>query len=143
MSERKGIGEGGKTLKQMLEENEKLYEQTGCYNGITDPHLLADDPIKGELFHSRIMASLIAGRETTRMVSGSPFVREVAELCLGLLDDVMPGQELRACFAAQADHLLERQLMDPPGGRVSVIALRIYARREDHEKEQGETEKNE
>jgi N-methylhydantoinase B/oxoprolinase/acetone carboxylase alpha subunit len=84
MTERKGIGEGGKPLKQMLEENEKLYEQTGCYKGITDPHLLADDPIKGELFHSRIMASLIAGRETTRMVSGSPFVREVAELCLGL-----------------------------------------------------------
>jgi N-methylhydantoinase B/oxoprolinase/acetone carboxylase alpha subunit len=84
MSARKGIGEGGKTLKQMLEENEKLYEKTGCYNGITDPHLLTDDPIQGELFHSRIMASLIAGRETTRMVSGSPFVREVAELCLGL-----------------------------------------------------------
>jgi N-methylhydantoinase B/oxoprolinase/acetone carboxylase alpha subunit len=32
----------------------------------------------------RTLASLIAGRETTRMVSGSPFVREVAELCLGL-----------------------------------------------------------
>ncbi len=47
MTERKGIGEAGKTLKQMLEENEKLYEQTGCYNGITGPHLLADDPIKG------------------------------------------------------------------------------------------------
>jgi len=83
MSEHKGIGEGGKTLKQMLEEGEKLYEQTGCYNGITDPHLLSDDPIRSELFHSRILSSLIAGRETTRMVSGSPLVREVAELCVG------------------------------------------------------------
>jgi len=84
MTECNGIGENGKTLKQMLEENETLYEQTGCYHGLTTPHVLADDPIKGELFHSRIMASLIAGRETTRMVSGSPFVREVAELCLGI-----------------------------------------------------------
>ncbi len=70
MNERKGIGEGGKTIKQMMEENEKLYRETGCYAGITKPHLLKEDPVKGELFHSRIMASLIAGRETTRMVSG-------------------------------------------------------------------------
>jgi len=83
-TEHRGIGEDGKTLKQMLEENEKLYEQTGYYNGISDPHLLSDDPIRGELFHSRIMASLIAGRETTSRISGSPFVREIAELCLGL-----------------------------------------------------------
>ena len=80
MSEHLGIGEGGKSIKQMLEENERLYGETGCYAGITQPHLLKEDPVKGELFHSRIMASLIAGRETTRMVSASPFVREVAEL---------------------------------------------------------------
>jgi acetone carboxylase alpha subunit len=83
MTEHSGIGEDGKTLKQMLEEGERLYETTGCYRGITKPHVLSDDPIRAELFHSRIMASLIAGRETTRMVSGSPLVREVAELCVG------------------------------------------------------------
>ncbi|MBP1685878.1 MAG: hypothetical protein H6Q33_2021, partial [Deltaproteobacteria bacterium] len=60
MTERKGIGESGKTLKQMLEEDDELYEATGCYHGITDPRVLAEDPIRGELFHSRIMASLIA-----------------------------------------------------------------------------------
>ena len=84
MGERKGIGEGSKTLKQMMEENERLYRETGCYAGIAEPYLLKEDPVKSELFHSRIMASLIAGRETTRMVSGSPYVREVAELCIGL-----------------------------------------------------------
>ncbi len=68
----------------MMEENAKVYEETGCYAGITEPHLLSEDPIKGELFHSRIMSSLIAGRETTRQVAASPFVREVAELCVGL-----------------------------------------------------------
>jgi acetone carboxylase alpha subunit len=84
MTDKKGIGEDGKTIKEMMEENARLYRETGCYAGITDPHLLKEDPIKGELFHSRILSSLIAGRETTRMISGSPFVREVAELCVGL-----------------------------------------------------------
>ena len=79
-----GIGENGKGIKQMLDEGERLYQESGCYAGITDPHLLRDDPVKYELFHSRIMSALISGRETTRMISGSPFVREVAELCIGL-----------------------------------------------------------
>ncbi len=80
----KGIGDGGRTLIQVLEDNERLYRETGCYAGITQPHVLKQDPIRAELFHWRIMAALISGRETTRMVSGSPYVREVAELCLGL-----------------------------------------------------------
>lgn len=84
MTDHKGIGENGKTLIEMRQENTRLYEETGCYAGITDPYLLTEDPIKGELFHSRIMSSLIAGRETTRQVAASPFVREVAELCVGL-----------------------------------------------------------
>lgn len=84
MTQGNGIGHGGRTLKQMLEDSERLYRETGCYAGITEPRLLSEDPIRAELFHSRIMAALIAGRETCRMVSGSPFVREVAELCLGL-----------------------------------------------------------
>jgi len=84
MSERRGIGDGGKTLKQMLEEDRRLYQETGCYAGITEPHLLRQDPVKAELFHSRIMSALISGRETCKMVSGSPYVREVAELCMGL-----------------------------------------------------------
>lgn len=84
MSERKGIGDGGRTLKQVLEKNRGLYAETGCYAGITDPHVLRDDPIKAELFHSRMMSALISGRETCKMISGSPFVGEVAELCMGL-----------------------------------------------------------
>lgn len=83
MSEHKGIGDGGRTLKQMLEDNKKLYEETGCYAGVTDPHVLKEDPVKAELFHSRLISALISGRETTKKVSGSPFVREVAELCIG------------------------------------------------------------
>jgi len=84
MTKRKGIGDGRRTLKQMLEDNRRLLKETGCYAGITQPHVLRDDPVKAELFHSRMMSSLIAGRETCKMVSGSPYVREVAELCMGL-----------------------------------------------------------
>ncbi len=84
MNEKKGIGHEGKTLKEMLAENKRSYEETGCYAGITDLHILKEDPIRAELFHSRIMSSLISGRETCRLISGSPFVGEVAELCIGL-----------------------------------------------------------
>ncbi|MFC2000364.1 hydantoinase B/oxoprolinase family protein [Chloroflexota bacterium] len=79
-----GTGEESKTLKEMLEESRRLYQQTGCYAGIRELVARESDPLKYELFHSRILSSLISGRETTRMVSASPFVREVAELCIGL-----------------------------------------------------------
>ena len=81
---RRGLGEGGATLAEMLAQRRRQLTETGCYAGITDPHVLAEDPVQAELFHSRIMAALIAGRETTRLVSASPFVREVAELAIGI-----------------------------------------------------------
>ncbi len=80
----RGIGHNGMTLKQMLAENRSTYAATGCYRGVTDPHVLQRDPIKAELFHTRMLSALIAGREKTRMISASPFVREVAELAIGI-----------------------------------------------------------
>ena len=61
-----GIGEGGKTLKQMLQEVEAITKDTGNYAGITELELRDRDPIKYELLHSRILSSLIAGRQTYR-----------------------------------------------------------------------------
>lgn len=84
MKTKVGIGRKGKTLKHMLEESDRLWKQTGHYYGLKDLDLATKDPLRLELFHSRILASLQAGRETTRMVSASPLVREVAELCCGL-----------------------------------------------------------
>ena len=81
---KQGIGEGGKTLKQMLEETARITEETGCYGGIIELKSKEGDPIKYELLHSRILSSLIAGRETTRMIAASPIVREVQELCVAL-----------------------------------------------------------
>ena len=81
---KKGIGYGGKSLKQLLADRERLYEETGFYYGLKDLRLEAQDPLKLEIFHERLLASVIAGRETTRMVSASPQVRETAELAVVL-----------------------------------------------------------
>ncbi len=85
MSEvKKGIGKNGKTLKQMLEDTLNITKDTGDYAGINELTLKHSDPIKYELFHSRILSALITGRETTRMIAASPIVREVQELCIAL-----------------------------------------------------------
>src|SRR4030042_1656697 len=109
MVKRKGIGESGKPLKQMKEKSEELLEKTGYYAGITKPHLLRDDPVKSELFHSRLISILIAGRETTKMISGSPFVREVAELCLGLYtpegDNIAQSTGIQIHIRLMGDHI--------------------------------------
>lgn len=106
---KKGIGDGGRTLKQMKEENERLLRETGCYAGIVEPYLLRSDPIKAELFHSRIMAALISGRETCKMISASPYVREVAELCLGLYtpegDNIVQSTGIQIHIRLMGDHI--------------------------------------
>ncbi|MBK8308824.1 MAG: hydantoinase B/oxoprolinase family protein [Gammaproteobacteria bacterium] len=80
----RGIGSDGMTLKEMLAQGRLVYETTGCYRGITDPHVLQRDPVKAELLHTRMLSGLIAGREKTRMISASPYVREVSELAIGI-----------------------------------------------------------
>jgi acetone carboxylase alpha subunit len=109
MVQKRGIGEGGRTLRGMMEENERLYREAGCYAGITDPYLLRDDPVKAELFHSRLMANLISGRETCKMISASPYVREVAELCLGLYtpegDNIVQSTGIQIHIRLMGDHI--------------------------------------
>jgi len=81
---RKGIGWGGRTLKDMWEEKERLYQETGCYYGLKELPLMREDPLKLEVLASRLLAAVIAGRETTRMISASPLVRDVAELAVAI-----------------------------------------------------------
>ncbi|MBM4463360.1 MAG: hypothetical protein FJ012_08500 [Chloroflexi bacterium] len=81
---KKGIGWGGKTLKEMLEKKERLYNQTGSYYGLKQLPLAAADPLKLELFGTRLLSAIIAGREATRMISASPQIREIAELAVAL-----------------------------------------------------------
>ena len=81
---KEGIGWGDKTLAACWKKKERLYKETGYYYGLKTLPLSAEDPMKLELFHSRLLSAAIAGRETTRMVSASPQVREVAELAVAL-----------------------------------------------------------
>ncbi|MFC1999534.1 hydantoinase B/oxoprolinase family protein [Chloroflexota bacterium] len=84
MREKTGIGEGGESLIHMLEESEMILSETGHYGGLEELELTTTDPMRIELFHSRLLAAVGAARETTKMISASPMVREVAELCVGL-----------------------------------------------------------
>ncbi|OGW17427.1 MAG: hypothetical protein A3G93_03940 [Nitrospinae bacterium RIFCSPLOWO2_12_FULL_45_22] len=79
-----GIAYNGKTIKELLEERDKRTAKSGYYYGLKELELYKGDPMKLELFFSRLLAATIAGRETTRMISGSPQIREVAELATGL-----------------------------------------------------------
>jgi acetone carboxylase alpha subunit len=80
----KGIGLDGKTLKQMLDENERAYRETGHYGGLTDLELARNDPLRLEVFHSRLRSAVVSGREQARMISASPLVREVGELAVAV-----------------------------------------------------------
>ncbi len=80
----KPIGEGGKTVRQLLEESDRLLEQTGRYQGIRELSLKKQDPIHYEKLWSRLRGALVGARETALNVSASPIVREVGELCFAL-----------------------------------------------------------
>ena len=82
--QRKGLGRGGKTLKEQLQYSEKVFVDTGKYYGIERLTCKEDDPIKYEVFHSRLLSALISAREVAKMVSASPMVRDVGELCFTL-----------------------------------------------------------
>ncbi len=82
--QKKGIGIGGKPLKEMLAERDRLWHETGCYQGIKELYLEKKDALKLELLQTRLLGAVVAGRETTRMITASPLVREVGELAVAL-----------------------------------------------------------
>jgi N-methylhydantoinase B/oxoprolinase/acetone carboxylase alpha subunit len=79
-----GIGYGGKTLKEMLEESEKLWRETGYYYGLKELKLRKEDPVKFERFYSRLLALVIGARESVRYIASSPGTREVGELVFAI-----------------------------------------------------------
>ena len=81
---RKGIGCDGKTLKQMLDESDRLTKETGFYHGLKELPLTKGNPLGMEVFSTRLVAGLQSALETTRMIAASPIMREVAEICCGL-----------------------------------------------------------
>ncbi|HEY49838.1 MAG TPA: hypothetical protein G4O13_07315, partial [Dehalococcoidia bacterium] len=43
---KRGIGPAGKVLKDMLEEKERLFQQTGYYYGLKELRLAKEDPLR-------------------------------------------------------------------------------------------------
>lgn len=79
-----GIGYQGKTLKQMLDENRKLYAETGHYMGLKELRLGEEDPIKLTRFHARLCGACVAAGDAAKPVAGSPTMRAFGE-CIWML----------------------------------------------------------
>jgi len=71
-------------FREMLEQSESRLAETGCYDGITDLALKAEDPLKYESLHTRLRSTVVSARETSKRISASPGIREVGECVVGL-----------------------------------------------------------
>jgi len=78
------IGWDGRTLKEMLNESERLFAQTGKYWGLEELTLREKDPIRYERIFSQLRGGLVNARETALNISASPIVKEIGELCFAL-----------------------------------------------------------
>jgi N-methylhydantoinase B/oxoprolinase/acetone carboxylase alpha subunit len=79
-----GIGWGGRSLLEMLEESERVFQATGRYHGLESLGLREKDPIRYERIFSLLRGGLVNARETALNISASPIVKEIGELCFAL-----------------------------------------------------------
>jgi N-methylhydantoinase B/oxoprolinase/acetone carboxylase alpha subunit len=82
--ERPPIGWDGRTLAQMLQESERLFEATGYYHGLEHLAMKDADPLHFEKLFSRVRGGMVTARETALNISASPIVRELGEICFAL-----------------------------------------------------------
>jgi N-methylhydantoinase B len=79
-SVRRPIGWDGRSLHEMLTEQERLFAETGRYWGLEQLPLQRDEPIRYEKMFSRLRGGLVSARETALNISASPIVTEIGEL---------------------------------------------------------------
>ena len=72
------------TLKERLEENERLLAETGHYAGVDELRLRRQGALKYEALHAKLRAVCVSAREMARRISASPGVREVGESVVAL-----------------------------------------------------------
>lgn len=72
------------TLLDKLERSERLFAETGRYQGLAALEHLDGDPLKFESFHSRLLSMIISTRETMKYIASSPAVRDFEEFVIGL-----------------------------------------------------------
>jgi N-methylhydantoinase B/oxoprolinase/acetone carboxylase alpha subunit len=81
---KKPIGWNGKSLLEMLEESEKLFNETNKYYGLDKLSLKEQDPFNYERCYASLRGAIVSARETALHVAASPIVKEIGELCFGL-----------------------------------------------------------
>ena len=79
-----GIGWQGRTVLEMLEQSERLFESSGHYYGVEELELKESNPFEYEKIFSRLRGGMVNARETALNISASPIVREIGELCFAL-----------------------------------------------------------
>ncbi|MBD3256371.1 MAG: hypothetical protein GF383_14835, partial [Candidatus Lokiarchaeota archaeon] len=70
----KSIGWNGKKLNEMLEKSEKLFTETGYYQGIDRISLKEQNPFRYERAFASLRGALVSARETALHVAASPIV---------------------------------------------------------------------
>jgi N-methylhydantoinase B/acetone carboxylase alpha subunit len=78
------IGWEGQSLAQMLERSERLFAETGHYQGLERLALKDADPLHFEKLFSRVRGGMVTARETALNISASPIVRELGEISFAL-----------------------------------------------------------
>ena len=73
-----------KPLRELMAESAARWEATGHYQGLRELKLKNDDPLRYELFHARLLSTVIAAREVAKQISSSVMTREEGELSFAL-----------------------------------------------------------
>lgn len=71
-------------LREWLEESERRFQETGCYQGIRELDVSRRAPLEYERLHSRLLSTVISTRETVKHIAASPGTREVGEFVIAL-----------------------------------------------------------
>ena len=83
-AQQRSIGWNGKTLKQMLDDSDTVFAETGYYHGLERLPLKERDPLHFEKLFSRVRGGMVSSRETALNISASPIVRELGEISFAL-----------------------------------------------------------
>jgi len=75
-----GICYQGKTLKEAVDEKERLFKETGYAYGLDRLELVEGDPAKFMRFQMRLVAACINVREMAKLISANPMSLVQGEL---------------------------------------------------------------
>jgi len=72
------------SLLERLDRAERLFRDTGHYQGLETLARHDADPLKFEAFHSRLLSTIISVRDTMKYIASSPAIRDFEEFVIGL-----------------------------------------------------------